>query len=175
MLWSSLTPAELPAQGDRVVFSHDWVPWDVKERRRDPHGQVWLLVARGEQQQWDRVEVFAWHPAPGDVCTLILKPYIEWVQAAIDCQRMLRDEEPMRWQAIDQEIERLKKEMGLVNETGSWIYQDLHLIELAHNWATVQANGKGPQHKLPAQCIGVVKRQAAVKTAPSQQSLNLAA
>lgn len=173
MLWSSLTPAELPATGDRVVFSHDWTPWTVQQRIKDQWGQVHLLVARGQQQQWERVECFAWAPQAGDVCALILRPYIEWVQAQIDWQRMLRDEEPARWQEIDQGIEKLKKQMGLVNEVQSWIYQDLHLIAMANNWATVQANGKGPQHQLPAQAIGVVRRAKAIPQ--TQQLLNLAA
>jgi len=172
MLWSSLPASELPAPGDRVVLSHDWQPWAVQQRIKDQWGQVHLLITRGEQQQWERVECLSWYPTPGDVCTLILRPYIEWVQAAIDWQRLLRDEEPMRYQAIDQELERLKKDMGLVNETGSWIYQDLHLLALEHNWATVQANGKGPQHKLPAQAIGVIRRAAAVA---QQQQLKVAA
>jgi len=191
MLWSSLPAIDMPAPGDLVATAYDAHPWRVEQRIKDQWGQVHLRITRGQTELWERVECLSWYPTKGDICTIILQPYIQWVQAQIDWKREVeREENPMRWQAIDAEIEALKKQMGLVNECGSWLYQDLLIVGIEHNWATVQSCGfdvvgtaiergtknpvftpKGQPQRLPAQAIGVIYRARAM----AMKQLNLVA
>lgn len=66
-------------------------------------------------------------------------------------------------------VEAIKKEMAVVEEAGSWLYMPLHLNEIAHNWATVQAKGKGARRLIPAQCLAVLT------SCPRVQQMELAA
>lgn len=156
MLWSTLKPAELPAPGQEVVYSHEAKRWMVQQRIRDEHGQVWLDIQRGTDRRWERIECLQWAPIPGDVCVSILRPYIDWVQSRIDWEREMALDDPTNYRIHMEKAEAIKKEMSIVEEAGSWLYLPLHVREIAHNWATVQANGKGMRRQLPAQCLAVL-------------------
>jgi hypothetical protein len=154
MLWSSLPPSELPAVGDRVCIDSTIKSYEVTARIRDEHGQVWLELAG----HWERVECVHWAPAPGDICTILLKSYIDWVAARMDYQRNLAQDDPKEWKACQDRLKGLKKDMAVADDAGSWLYGELHLVSLDHNWATVQAGGKGPHRQLPLSTIAVLRR-----------------
>jgi hypothetical protein len=154
MLWSSLPADQIPAVGDRVVIDNTIKSYEVTGRIRDEYGQVWLELAG----HWERVECVSWAPNPGDICTILLKNYIDWVAARMAHQRNLAEDDPKQWKACQDRLELLKKEMAVANDASSWIYTDLHLVSIDHNWATVQANGKGSHRQLPISTIAVVRR-----------------
>lgn len=135
MMFSTHPPEALPKVGDLVTMHHCGYPWTVTKRSRNRFQQVMMVVTPpAGPSQLVMVEVLNWWPAVGDICTVLAKPYGDWLQTT----------GAKRWDCED------------YNNAQSWLYGEFPVTDIDRDMATVQG-GKRSQ-RVPLGCLAVVKR-----------------